>query len=367
MTDSSKFRPDWFSPPSDSIRYLMRRRTIPAYDLALHFRGGADTLRGLLEGTTPIDSEIAGTLANALGGTEYFWRTRQLNFEKALHRAVQRTPDNEADEWLSRIPAPGSKERHRPSAGGREAELRRRLLFYNVCNIRSWDSRYSYFRDETLFRKSHSYRTDSGAVSMWLRLGELESDLISTRPWHPDNLRDRLDSIRGLCKVSRPTRFLPKLRTLFAEAGIAMVVVPSPRGCPVSGASKLTSPDRAMILMSFRYRSDDQFWFTLFHEIGHLLLHGGNTFVDDDIMTGEEQWEVEANEFATSCIIPGHRQQEFEDLEADYRSVMRFSVSISVSPGLIVGQLQHHGRIGYRRLNNLKRHWTWDDITPGLT
>ena len=190
--------------------------------------------------------------------------------------------------------------------------------------------------------------------------------MINTRPWNSENLRDRLDLIRTLSKVSRPARFLPRLRTLFAEAGVAMAIVPSPRGCRVSGASRLTSPDRAMILMSFRYRSDDQFWFTLFHEIGHLLLHGGTTFVDDVIAHHEEDFEVEANDFATSSIVPIGRREEFERLTPNYSSVMRFSVSINVCPGLTVGQLQHQGRLGINRLNKLKRRWTWDEISASL-
>ena len=70
-------------------------------------------------------------------------------------------------------------------------------------------------------------------------------------------------------------RFLPKLQALCAEAGVALVFVRAPRGCRVSGASRLVTPEKAMILVSFRFRSDDQFWFTVFHEIGHLILHQG--------------------------------------------------------------------------------------------
>ena len=120
-----------------------------------------------------------------------------------------------------------------------------------------------------------------------------------------------------------------------------------------------------MILLSFRYRTDDQFWFTVFHEIGHLLLHGAETFVDDE-STPETDREREANDFARSCIIPEGRRAEFDALPADRNAVLRFSVSIGVSPGLTVGQMQHSQMIGHNSLNSLKRRWTWDDIEPAL-
>jgi Zn-dependent peptidase ImmA (M78 family) len=120
-----------------------------------------------------------------------------------------------------------------------------------------------------------------------------------------------------------------------------------------------------MILMSFRHRSDDQFWFTLFHEIGHLLLHKGRAFVDEE-ETRESQAEREANDFAADCIIPSSRWNEFQQLTPDRDSILRFAVSIGVSPGLIVGQMQHEGRIDFGRMARLKRHWTWDEIRPAV-
>jgi Zn-dependent peptidase ImmA (M78 family) len=116
-----------------------------------------------------------------------------------------------------------------------------------------------------------------------------------------------------------------------------------------------------MLLVSFRHRADDQFWFTVFHELGHLLLHQAQTFVDDND-TPEDRSEQEANEFARSVIIPMNRAEEFEDLAKRREAILRFSVSIGVAPGLTVGQMQRLGRVKFRELNTLKRYWTWADI-----
>ncbi len=94
----------------------------------------------------------------------------------------------------------------------------------------------------------------------------------------------------------------------------------------------MVASDKAMILLSFRGLSDDKFWFTVFHEIGHLIMHGTQTFVDDD-MDELNDTEREANEFASRCIIPESRELEFEGLEPEMDAVIRFSVSAGVSPG----------------------------------
>jgi Zn-dependent peptidase ImmA (M78 family) len=164
-----------------------------------------------------------------------------------------------------------------------------------------------------------------------------------------------------LSKISHPRRFIPKLKQLCAEAGVALVVRRTPKGCYASGASALVAPDKALLLVSFRHRADDHFWFTVFHELGHLLLHQAQTFVDDT-HTPEDRSEQEANKFAQSVIIPESRADEFNSLPVQRDAILRFSVSIGIAPGVTVGQMQRAGRLSFRNLNSLKRHWTWEDI-----
>lgn len=343
----------------------MHRRGISAQEIAEQFDGGLTAIRGILDGSVVIDIRRARTLAEAVGGSQDFWLKRQANYEAALARAVSVAAEREAEDWIERVPALGVSPRGRPTAAQIHQELRRRLAFFNVANIRSWQTRYVETQFSTRFRESASFSSSDAAAALWLRRGEIEADLVCTKPWNSANLKDRLDSIRRLSQISQPARFLPKLKAICAESGVAVVLVKAPKGCHASGAIRPVAPDKAMMLLSFRYRADDQFWFTVFHELGHLLLHGAKTFVDDDETT-EDQYELEANQFASACIVPKNRLSEFQSLSADRDSVIRFSVSVGISPGLIVGQMQHHRMIEYNRLNSLKRRWTWDDIATVL-
>lgn len=364
MTSDQRTTADWFSKPGDSLRTLMQRREVTADQLAGHV-GGPAIVRGLLDGSHAIDQDIANHLTAALGGTASFWLRRQASYEEALERAVTAAASTEATEWLDHVPSPGARRRGRMDHAAVREELRQRLSFFNVPTMRSWHERYGRLREDTRFRTSGSFSSLDAAVLLWLRRGELEADLVSTRNWSAENLRDRLLEIRKLSRISQPARFLPKLRALCAEAGVAVVVVKTPSGCHASGASRLVTADKAMMLLSFRHRADDQFWFTVFHEIGHLVLHGAKTFVDGDA-TPEDQCEREANEFASRCIVPDNRRSEFESLRPDRDAVLRYSVSVGVAPGLTVGQMQHQRMVEHNRLNGLKRRWTWDEIDPAL-
>lgn len=365
MMDKQRVTRDWFSKPGDSLRSLMQRRNVTAIDLAQRLEGGMSVIRGILDGSVAIDDRNASALEEAVGGSANFWLKRQADYEEAFERAVNFVLDWESDEWLDRVPSPNDKAHGSLTELKRREEIRRRLAFFNVSNMKMWESRYGQLCEGTRLRESPSFTSGGGSLLVWLRKGELEADLVATGIWNPENLKDRLLDIRKLCRVSNPSRFLPKLKGLCAEAGVAVVVVKAPRGCHASGASRLVAPDKAMILLSFRHRTDDQFWFTVFHEIGHLLLHRERAFVDED-QTPESVVEREANDFASLCVVPESRKSEFRNLSADRSAIIRFAVSLGVSPGLIVGQMQHHKMIEYNKFNSLKRHWAWEDIDRAL-
>jgi len=358
-------QPDWFSRPGDSLMAAMHRRGVTAAEVADKLPGGREQLRGYVAGSLPIDPSSAAALAEALGGSTEFWMRRQKNYERDLERVAAAVPEAEANVWLNSIPVPGAKPRGRSTDEMRSAELRRRLAFFGVGTLAAWELRYGRDRMETRFRNSMTFESSDGAVSLWLRQGELDASLVDTAEWNPDVLAKRLPDIVGLSRISKPQRFLPRLKQLLAEAGVALVVLRAPDQCRASGASRLIRPGKAMILVSFRYRSDDQFWFTVFHEIGHLLLHGARAFVDED-NTPDDKCEREANEFAASTIVPARFWERFEELSLTREHITRFAVSIGVGVGLVLGQLQYRERVPRDRLNFLRRHWTWKEIEEAI-
>jgi Zn-dependent peptidase ImmA (M78 family) len=137
------------------------------------------------------------------------------------------------------------------------------------------------------------------------------------------------------------------------------VVLRAPKKCRASGASRFLSPGRPLLMLSFRYLSDDHLWFTFFHEAGHLLLHADRCLFlegDDRLTTAEEE---EANAFAANTLIPPEHQPEMLRLRAEGIPVVRFAKKVGIAPGIVVGQLQHLKRIGNHQLNNLKRRYQW--------
>ena len=208
----------------------------------------------------------------------------------------------------------------------------------------------------TAFRTSPKFQSKAGPLSAWLRQGEIEAAHLQRRAWDPNTLRSRLNEIRVLCKAKNLSYFLPRMRRLCSEVGIAVVFVRAPAGCAASGATRFVSPKKAMLILSFRYLSDDHFWFTFFHEVAHPLLHKTSfTFID-----GEER--ISNRMERERVLIPENRRDRLMDMKPRRDNIIRFAYSIGVSPGVVVGQMQHYNIINRNQMNYLKRRFFWEQI-----
>jgi len=170
--------------------------------------------------------------------------------------------------------------------------------------------------------------------------------------------------IRSLTKIAAPSEFLPKLQILCAEAGVAVVIVKAPKGCRASGATFFANPDKAVLLLSFRYLSDDQFWFSFFHEAAHLILHwDADLLILETSDSPKSPREEEANLFAADQLIPRELQERLPEAAKTPRGIMRLARDAGVSYGIVVGQMQFRGLVRRDRYNRLKTRYKWEHLT----
>ncbi len=365
MSDGT-FQPDWFSKPGDTLLTLMEQRELSAENLAQQLGCSNSVVRGLISGTVAVDTSLAHALSKHVGGSLKFWETRQERYQSALSRAAAAVPGETAEKWIKRFPhADIAKNGWIKPSRNREELVRSYLAYFGVNNPAEWEDRYAGFLKLTAFRTSPKFQSKVGSLSAWLRQGEIEAAQIPCRPWNAEGLKQQLSELRVLCKAKNPAYYLPRVQKFCSGFGVAVVYVRAPSGCAASGATRFISPQKAMVILSFRYLSDDHFWFTFFHEIGHLLLHSSSlTFIDGEDRI-PDKIENEANEFAEQVLIPFSRRDELSDLSPTRENIIRFAYSIGVSAGIVVGQLQHRGIVKRDKLNYLKRRYDRNKI-PAL-
>ena len=356
MSISEKFHPVWASPPGETVRELAKRKGLTEVSIAGVLGFEKNELPRMLNGELPINQALAERIAAHIGGSAKFWISREDQYRSALQSVRD---DTRA--WVNSLPLSDMAKFGWIDAASNAADkLRNALAFFGVSSFDEW--REAWLSEKTgltAYRTSPVFTTKVAAAAAWLRQGELVANRIRTAPWSRVNFARLLPELKPLTRIHKPTEFMPQLQQRCAECGVAVVLVRGIRGCPASGATRVSS-GQAILQLSARYLRDDSFWFTFFHEAGHLVLHEDRLFLEWlEKRQLDEKEEKEADEFAGQVLIPPSQEAALRSLTHDYKSIMRFARNLSVSPGIVVGQLQHRGLVPREKLNFLKKRYTW--------
>jgi HTH-type transcriptional regulator / antitoxin HigA len=360
MSEEKTFQPDWVSPPGETIAEILAQRNLSSITFAERIGRSPLEVERLIRGTENITIETARQLESVLGASVTFWMMRESQYREDQSRLASRMASDPDERWLAGFPIADMRTfgwiKPDPSATSLLTECFR---FFDVSDIQTWREKYSGVLRQAAFKTSQSFPANPGATAAWLRQAEIEAQSISCEPWNPERLSRTLATIRPLTRKKDPGVFIPELRKQCAKCGVAVVILRAPNGCRASGATRFLSPEKALLLLSFRYLSDDHFWFTFFHEAGHLLLHNRKALFLEGHDTSTTKEEEEANKFAADVLIPLQFRKEMFNLPVNGFEVIRFAKTVGVSPGIMVGQLQYYARFTHRQLNNLKRRFVW--------
>lgn len=362
MTETSaSYRPDWVSPPGDTIADLLEEKGWSQAEFAQRCDYTTKHISQLINGKAPITEETAIKLERVLGSTARFWMTREAQYRESIARKQEFDELEAQADWLEQLPLNemtsfGWVRKHRHK-GQQVSEC---LKFYGVASVEAWRQRYA--KPIAAFKASEKFGKDKGAVSAWLRHGEKAADDIGCAEYSKAEFKQVLRELRSLTNEPDPDVFVPVLVNACARAGVAVVIAPSPKGCPVSGATRWLSPGKALLMLSLRHKTNDHLWFAFFHEAAHLLLHGKKmTFLEFNGF--ESDLEAEADNFAKDWLISPRDAKELPYLEATYASVTAFANEIGVAPAIVVGRMQNEGFLPWTHLNKLKVRYKWSHST----
>ena len=350
------FQPNWASAPCNTINELLIHKNISVSEFTQEMGSDLTSVEELLKGNISINNKIASQLKQVLGASEEFWISREKQYRESL--------DHISKLWLKELPV---KDMINFGWIDKSDDLLTSCLrFFGVSNIKNWKEKYSYEIGSLAFRTSKSFKSDTTSVAAWLRRGEIITNGIKCNPWNKDLFENKIEEIKKLTRIKSPSIFIPKLIEICAECGVAVAIVPTPGGCRASGATKFISEDRALLLLSFRFLSDDHFWFTFFHEAGHLILHEKSNAVYIEMKNKLDgvfdENEEEANIFAAEALIPYTLHNQLKTVKSNTRKIIQFAQVAGISPGIVVGQMQFLGYIKKGYLNSFKRRYNWNEI-----
>ena len=353
MTETTLiYTPREVTPPGSTLRDLMQERDWKQRELAHRLGRPVQAVNEILAGKKEITEDTALELERVLEVPAQFWLAREAQYREYLARRRSEEEAGEHVPWLEQFPLKALQEAGVLPEGRLAPAFKRQLVerllrFFGVASPTGWQAHYDQMQLQ--FRRARPNRqTDVAAITAWLRMGELQAARLQLADYNAARLQAAIPEMRSL-SLQAAEQIGPALLRLCAGAGLALVFVPALPGTHVSGVARFLN-GRPLIQLSLLGKWNDGFWFSFFHELGHVLKHPTRSIFLDDAAAGgsinsiEEQ---EADRFATDTLVPRAQQARLASLPLEAAAIEAFATKIGVHPGIVVGQLQHRGRLSW--------------------
>jgi HTH-type transcriptional regulator/antitoxin HigA len=362
-----RYQPETISHPGEVLLDYLESNGWSQRDLARRSGLTPKTISEICNGKAPITPPTALAFEKVFGRPAHLWLNLQRQYDEsaARRRVSAKLPFWES--WAKRFPFEQMKRCKliEPEGDNAADSL---LKFFGVSSPDSWESVWN--ASNVAYRQTRKFHTTIEAISAWTRAAELQAAEIETNDFDDKRLVSVLDDLRGHTRVP-VNEAGPAVEALCDTAGVAVVWVPELTKTGISGCARWLSDRKAMVALTLRYKTDDQIWFTFFHEIAHILLHrkqhsfildNAETDLSDAIVDPQMQRnEEEANRFAADTLIPPQTLVEFirgGSFTSD--SINQFADSLSIAPGIVVGRLQREKLLAPHQGNRLKRRFEWN-------
>ncbi|MGD9874994.1 MAG: helix-turn-helix domain-containing protein [Kiritimatiellia bacterium] len=331
------YQPDYAVPPGETLREVMESLGMTQQELAIRTGLTAQSLNRIFNGSQPISHETADALELTTGIRARFWNNLESNYRERL-TSFEKTASLKADlNWLKMIPVNELILRGAIQKGADLVELLRSTLsFYGVSSVSAWQALWE--SPAVAARRSACFETLPGPASAWIRLGELQANSMECRPYSREKLMQAIPELRKLTREQDAQAMAENMRRICAECGVALALVREMKKVPWNGATRWLTPEKAMVLLNLRGKGEDRFWFSFFHEIGHVLHDSKKDLLIND-GTKTDPREQRADDFAAAALIPSEYDVHVMSIRSQ-EELIALAKKLDIAPGIVAGRYQ---------------------------
>lgn len=350
------FAPDYAIPPGYTLRDTLEERHMTQTELACRMGRPRKTINGIIHGKVQITPETALELERVLGIPTRIWLALESNYSADLARIAETNRLTEKVNWLKKFPITEMVKHGWITSTDPLSRLRELLSFLGVAYPDVWETLWQEEKQAFRMAAGFSAKNNPYALAIWLRAGERQAMALQCEPYSEEHLKRNIAQLRQATRLSINDS-VRAMTMLCAEAGIAVVFEPELQETHICGASYWVAPHKAVIELSMRYKRMDSLWFTFFHEVGHILLHGKTEiFLDNDERAENLQKEREADAFACDTLIPMTAWKTFtQEQSFSEETILAFAKEQHIGSDIVVGRLQHEQYIPYSMFTYLHR------------
>ena len=337
-------------PPGATIKEQLEDRKMTQKEFAIRMGMSEKHISKLINGEVKLTNDVALKLEFVLGIPAMFWNNLESRYREKIAEVESENQMDEDIEIAKKIPYNEmAKNGWVPVVNKAVEKVCNLRKFFGVANLDILKN--PYIQSIACRRLGDGEKADY-ALYAWAQCAKNEAADIVTDAINIDKLNKNMKNLRKMTTLT-PEVFSDKLVELLSQCGIALVFLPHIGGSFLHGAT-FYSGDKIVIGLTLRGRDADRFWFSLFHEIGHIVLG----HIGQPEGTSKED-ESAADEFARNILINNDKFDEFVN-ERDFSrdAILKFSKNIDIAPGIVVGRLQKERYIDYSWYHDLKEQYT---------
>jgi addiction module HigA family antidote len=306
MAKQNQYFPQTVSHPGSTLEEKLYEMGMGPKEFALRSGKPEKTITAVLKGDSSITADMAVLFENVTRIPANYWMNHQRNYDEYLARLKHKQIIEHAITWSEMFPLQemiklGWLERH-----ASKTEMAAQLLaFFGIASDQAWEDYYCNQQLKVAFRISLKQINDPYAVSAWLRKGELSSQQMNHPIYSEKEFKTVFPALKFLMAEQTDKEFI-KIQEICLTAGVKVIYTPQLSKAPVYAATRWLN-DTPLIQMTLNGKSNFEFWFTFFHEVGHILLHGKKEVFLEQIEYKDKDMEKEreADEFATKWTYSG--------------------------------------------------------------
>lgn len=333
--DSIAFHPGYY------IKEIVEESGLTQEDFAKRLDTTPKNLSLLIRGEQSLSIDISMKLSRMLGTSVNYW----LNLQNAYDALIAEFKSEEELTEERKVFANFDYKYFRDNYGlpdlprKKDEQIKTVREFLNVATLSVFAK-----RDMAVsFRSSTEELTEGSTIKANVMVQIATNKTLKTEApkFNKKNFEQAVKY--ALTLTNNHEEFYPLIRNAFLDAGVVFVILPNIPGSKTNGATKKVG-DNIMLMVNDRRLNADTFWFTLFHEIGHIV--NGDYGISFEKETGEQ--EEAANKYAEDSLIPPEKYQEFlAGKQVDLQTIRGFANQIERDPGIVLGRLQKDGIIGF--------------------
>ena len=344
--------------PGETIREIIEDKNMSQEELAIRTGYSAKHISEVLSGKKGISSKFANALEYALGISTEFWINLQGIYDKEIIELEKINEISEEEysilEQLKEVISYCHKINILDDTSNKSVNILHLRKFLNVNNLTSIPNLPI---QQVAFRGSKNNRVNIYVLYAWQKLCEYFAQQNEVNAdFNKELLKTKYNEIKSTMFLE-PNEMILRLKKIFSECGVIFEVVRHFKGAPVQGFIKKKN-NKIILCMTIRQSFSDIFWFTLFHEISHLL---NEDFEDKyiDYSFVESEIERRADDFARNTLINKDDYDKFIGKKIlNVHTISEFAKTQGVLPGIVIGRIQNDTK-DYSFLTKYKEKYVW--------